>query len=58
MSKKERKDPAYLREQGKRQAKTVKKRKITFCLSKHITNQGQTIEDWDESELLVFFSTD
>jgi hypothetical protein len=53
MSKKERKDPAYLREQGKRQAKAVKQRKITFCLSKHITNQGQTIEDWDESELLV-----
>jgi len=53
MSKKERKDPAYLREQGKRQANTPKRRKITFSLTKHLPNQGQTIEDWDKLGLLV-----
>jgi hypothetical protein len=53
MSKKARKDPAYLREQGKREARGVKQRKITFNLSSHISNQGQTIDDWNDSGLLV-----
>ncbi|MBI1837232.1 MAG: hypothetical protein HYR91_08215 [Flavobacteriia bacterium] len=52
MSKREKRDPAYLREQGKREAQGLKQRKITFSLSKHIPNQGQTIEDWDQSGLL------
>ncbi len=53
MSKKERKDPAYIREQGKREAKVAKQRRITFSFTKHLPNQGQTIEQWDELELLV-----
>lgn len=53
MSKKERKDPAYLREQGKRKERGLKQRKITFNLSQHIDNQGQKIEHWQESGLLV-----
>ena len=52
MRKNERSDPAYLREQGKREARGIKQRKITFCLSKHIQNQGQSIEDWERSGLL------
>lgn len=52
--KKERKDPAYIREQGNKEAKGNKQRKITFSLSKHIPNVGgQTIEDWDSSGLMV-----
>jgi len=53
MSKKERKDPAYLREQGKRAANIAKQRRITFSFTKHLLNQGQTIEQWEELELLV-----
>jgi len=53
MSKKERKDPAYIREQGKREAKALKQRKITFSFTKHLPNQGQTIEQWRELDLLV-----
>ena len=34
MSKRERKDPAYLREQGKREAKGAKQRKIAFSFTK------------------------
>jgi hypothetical protein len=53
MSKKERKDPAYIREQGNRAANVAKQRKITFSFTKHLPNQGQTIEEWDEMGLLV-----
>lgn len=50
--KKERKDPAYMREQGHRQAIGKKPRQISFSLSKIITTQGQTIEEWDKLGLL------
>lgn len=53
MSKRERKDPAYLREQGKREAKGAKQRKIAFSFTKHLPNQGETIEQWQERGLLV-----
>lgn len=53
MSKKEKKVARYLREQGNREARGVKQRNITFSLSKHLQNQGQTIEDWEESGLLA-----
>jgi hypothetical protein len=53
MSKKERKDPSYLREQGTRKAREAKQRAITFSLTKHIPNQGQTIEEWHTAGLLV-----
>ena len=53
MNKKERKDPDYLREQGKRAARSAKQRKITFSFTKHIPNQGQTIEKWEELQLLA-----
>lgn len=53
MSKKEKKDPAYIREQGKREAKAAKQRRITFSFTKHLPNQGQTIEQWRELDLLV-----
>ncbi|MEY5040483.1 MAG: hypothetical protein RLZZ414_4, partial [Bacteroidota bacterium] len=52
LKKNNRKDPAYLREQGKRKAQEKKQRKISFSLTKHITTQGQTIEQWDELGLL------
>ena len=47
-----RKDPAYLREQGKKKAREKKQRKLSFSLTKHITTQGQTIKEWDELNLL------
>ncbi len=50
--KKERKDPAYIREQGARSAKGVKKRNLTFSFIKQIPTQGQTIEEWDKLGLL------
>lgn len=51
-SKKNRKDPAYLREQGKRNAVVNKERNITFSLIKHIKAEGQSIEEWNTLGLL------
>jgi hypothetical protein len=53
MPKNDKKDPAYLREQGKRQAVGVKQRFISFSFSKHIDTQGQTIHEWGKSDLLA-----
>ena len=50
--KKERKDPAYIREQGHLEARGVKSRRITFSFTKQIPTQGQTIEEWDKLGLL------
>ncbi len=50
--KKQRNDPAFLREQGSRNAVGVKQRNITFSFSKHIKGEGQTIEEWGELGLL------
>ncbi|WP_422354134.1 hypothetical protein [Roseivirga pacifica] len=50
--KKERRDPAYLREQGNRNAAVKKERRITFSLIKQIKGEGQSIEEWNESGLL------
>ncbi len=50
--KKQRKDPAYMREQGKRNAVVNKERNITFSFSKHIKAEGQTIEEWSELGIL------
>ena len=50
--KNQRNDPAYIREQGKRKAVGAKQRNITFCLSKQIKAEGQSIEEWDELGLL------
>jgi hypothetical protein len=50
--KSDRKDPAYLREQGNRNAKVKKQRCITFSLSKQIQGEGETIEQWSEQGLL------
>jgi len=50
--KKERRDPAYIREQGKREAYVKKQRNITFSFSKHIKGEGQTIEEWAKLGLL------
>ena len=47
-----RRDPAYLREQGNRDANEKKKRCITFCLSKQIQGEGETIKQWGELALL------
>lgn len=64
MSKKvrERKDPAYLREQGKRGAfDTNKQRKLTFSLSMHIIGEGKTkgqsFKEWEELGLLAQLMT-
>src|SRR5258706_701585 len=51
--KEERKDPAYLREQGNRQIQGAKRRKISFGFSMHIPNQGQTFKQWEELGLLA-----
>lgn len=48
----ERKDPAYLREQGKRKEVGLRQRNITFSLSKHIVGEGQSIEEWSYLGLL------
>ncbi len=45
-------DPAYLREQGKRDAVKKSKRFLTFSFSKHIRGEGQSIEEWGKLELL------
>jgi len=50
--KKERKDPAYLREQGLRESNIKKSRNLSFSLSEHIKGEGQTIEEWSELGLL------
>jgi hypothetical protein len=46
-----RKDPAYLREQGKREIQEKKRRKISFSVTMHIPDQGQTFEEWEEAGL-------
>jgi|SRR6185437_1418158 len=50
--KKERKDPAYLREQGNREARGAKQRKITFSFIKHIKGEGESYEEWEACGLL------
>jgi hypothetical protein len=50
---KERRDPAYFREQGKREAQEKKKRLISFSLSKHIHAEGQSIAEWESLMLLA-----
>ena len=50
--KKQRVDPAYLREQGKRNAVGKKDRNVTFSFSKQIKAEGQTIEKWSELGIL------
>lgn len=50
--KRQRNDPAYLREQGKRNAVSKKQRNVTFSFSKHIKSEGQTIEEWADLGLL------
>ncbi|WP_411811948.1 hypothetical protein ACLB9Y_00915 [Chryseobacterium scophthalmum] len=52
MAKRIRQDPAYLREQGKKELKEKNKRNITFCFSKHIKGEGQSFEEWEEEGLL------
>ena len=52
----ERKDPAYLREQGSRGAVGKRERNITFSLAKHIQGKGQTIEEWNALGLLGEFN--
>ena len=49
----DRRDPAYIREQGKRETQEKKRRKISFSFSMHISSQGQTFEEWDQSGLLA-----
>jgi len=50
--KKQLKDPAYLREQGKRDAVIKNDRLLTFSFSKHIKGEGQSIEEWGALGLL------
>jgi hypothetical protein len=50
--KKRKSDPAYLREQGKRNAVNKKERNITFSFSKQIKAEGQTIKEWSELGIL------
>lgn len=47
-----RKDPAYIREQGKRAAEKKKDRTITFSFSRHIKGNGETYEEWSTLGLL------
>jgi len=49
---KQRRDPAYLREQGKRNSQSKKERNITFSFSKYIKGEGETFEGWEELGLL------
>lgn len=52
--KKDKRDPAYLREQGDREAKSKKVRKITFSYIKLITStEGQSLEEWEKLGLLA-----
>ena len=48
-----RRDPAYLREQGKREIQEKKHRKISFSLSMHVPTQGQSFEEWEQLGLLA-----
>ena len=48
----QRRDPAYLREQGERDKVAKSERLITFSFSKHIKGEGQTIEEWNELGIL------
>jgi hypothetical protein len=48
----DRKDPAYLREQGNLNTRVKQSRKITFSFTKQIPTQGQTIEEWGKLGLL------
>lgn len=50
--KNERRDPAYVREQGIREKVEKSGRNITFCFSKQIKGEGQTIEEWNDLGLL------
>ena len=55
--KRERKDPAYIREQGDRTAQPKKDRKITFSYIFLITNtEGQSLKEWEELGLLSIMS--
>jgi len=47
----ERNDPAYLREQGNRELQEKKRRKVSFSVTTHIRDQGQTFEEWEEAGL-------
>ncbi|WP_316752721.1 hypothetical protein [Pedobacter gandavensis] len=44
----DRSDPAYLREQGKREANVKHDRKITFALELITVSEGQTWEQWEK----------
>ncbi|MBK7128087.1 MAG: hypothetical protein IPM74_13340 [Crocinitomicaceae bacterium] len=48
----ERRDPAYQREQGKREAYKKPERKITFSMSLHIKGEGETEKEWETLGLL------
>jgi len=50
--KKNKKDPAYLREQGERETNKNKGRNLSFSLSMHIKAEGQSIKEWSELGLL------
>ncbi len=52
MSPKKKREPAYLRKQGKRAAVEKKQKNITFSFSKHIKAEGQTIKEWEDLKLL------
>ncbi|HEV2482779.1 MAG TPA: hypothetical protein VGS79_24105 [Puia sp.] len=43
----DRRDPAYLREQGNREIQKEKRRKVSFSLTMHVPDQGQTFEEWE-----------
>lgn len=51
--KRKKRQPNYIRKQGKRDAIQPKERVITFSLSKHIKGEGQSIEEWKEEGLLA-----
>lgn len=51
--KREKQEPSYLRSHGTQKARSPKQRKLTFSISKHLPNQGQTFEDWDECGLSI-----
>ena len=52
--KKDKKNPAYLREQGNREARPKKVRKITFSYIHLIVNtEGQSLEEWEKLGLLA-----
>lgn len=43
----------YIREQGSRPDKGLKRRVINFNLSKIVPNQGQTLQQWSDEGLLI-----